>query len=289
MLADTRPACVLTTAGLAGGLPVPGGVPVLAVGDPGLAAELAGTGGAGPADADRREALRPGHPAYVIYTSGSTGRPKGVVVSHGSVAGLLGGARGRFGFGAGDAWTWFHSFAFDFSVWELWGALLHGGRLVVVSQELSRSPAELLGLLVREQVTVLCQTPSAFYQLVQADAGDGGAGRGLALRWVIFGGEALDVGRLQEWYARHDGAVPVLVNMYGITETTVHVTYLALDAGLAARSAAATPGGSPVGRPLANTRCYVLDRWLGPVPVGVAGELYVAGRGWPGGIWAGPG
>ncbi len=278
MLADAGPVCVLTTAGLAGALPWPGGVPVLAAGDPALAAELAAQRAGDLDDQDRTAPLRPGHPAYVIYTSGSTGQPKGVMVSHRSVAGLLGAARGRFGFGAGDAWTWFHSFAFDFSVWELWGALLHGGRIVVVSWDLARSPADLLGLLARERVRVLCQTPSAFYQLMQADAGASGPGRRLALRWVIFGGEALDAGRLREWYARHDGPVPVLVNMYGITETTVHVTYLALDARLAARSAGA-PGASPIGQPLANTRCYVLDRWLSPVPAGVTGELYVAGTG----------
>ncbi|MBD3003741.1 non-ribosomal peptide synthetase, partial [Streptomyces sp. 5-10] len=217
----------------------------------------------------------PDHPAYVIYTSGSTGTPKGVVVPHVNVARLLQAARDRFGFGDGDVWTWFHSHAFDFSVWELWGALLLGGRLVVVPFETSRAPQEFLRLLEREGVTVLSQTPSAFYQLLWAEAQHTPAGAGLALRTVVFGGEALDPGRLVEWYARHRGDTPVLVNMYGITETTVHVTSLELDAAMAGEELP----GSPVGRPLDNTRVFVLDGSLQPVPPGVVGELYVAGAG----------
>ena len=210
----------------------------------------------------------------MIYTSGSTGVPKGVVATHQGVTGLFAVTAERFCFGPDDVWTWFHSFAFDFSVWEMWGALLHGGTLVVVPFEVSRSPLGLLGLLSRQRVSVLCQTPAAFYQLMQADVHDREAGRGLALRWVVFGGEALETGRLEGWYAGHDGGSPVLVNMYGITESTVHVTYLELDPG-----SGAGPGGSPVGSPIGNTRCFVLDGWLGPVPAGSAGELYVAGAG----------
>ncbi|WP_245651978.1 AMP-binding protein, partial [Streptosporangium amethystogenes] len=135
------------------------------------------------------QGVLPGHPAYVIFTSGSTGRPKGVVVSQGSVTRLLASTREWFGFGGSDVWVLFHSYAFDFSVWELWGALLSGGRLVVVSFEVSRSPVEFLGLLVECGVTVLNQTPSAFYQLMAAERDLGGSG--LSLRYVIFGGEAL--------------------------------------------------------------------------------------------------
>ena len=185
---------------------------------------------------------------------------------------LFGGMREWPGLGAGGAWAWFHSFAFDFSVWEMWGALLHGGRLVVVPTGVSRSPRELLGLLAQQRVSVLCQTPSAFYQLMQADAEDPEAARGLALDWVVFGGEALDPGRLGQWYARHRDDGPVLVNMYGITETTVHVTYIALD-----ERAAGGAGGSLIGRPIPGLRVYVLDGWLQPAPAGVAGELFIGG------------
>ncbi|GLY50357.1 non-ribosomal peptide synthetase [Lentzea sp. NBRC 102530] len=198
--------------------------------------------------------LRPENPAYVIYTSGSTGKPKGVVVPHANVARLFSATDAWFGFGADDVWTLFHSYAFDFSVWELWGPLLHGGRLVVVPHEVSRSPREFAGLLARERVTVLNQTPSAFYQLIAERPRD------LCLRYVIFGGEALDVRKLSSW----DGPGE-LINMYGITETTVHVTW--------------TPADGTVGEPIPDLRVYVLDEDLRPVPPGVVGEMHVAGAG----------
>ncbi|SEG94853.1 amino acid adenylation domain-containing protein, partial [Thermomonospora echinospora] len=151
------------------------------------------------------------HPAYVIYTSGSTGRPKGVVVPHQNVVRLLKSTERWFGFGSDDVWTLFHSYAFDFSVWELWGSLLYGGRLVVVPFLTSRSPENFLELLAAERVTVLNQTPSAFYQLMAADRENPGSD--LALRYVVFGGEALELGRLEDWYSRHGDDAPVLVNM----------------------------------------------------------------------------
>ncbi|MFE1293092.1 amino acid adenylation domain-containing protein, partial [Streptomyces sp. NPDC058751] len=228
--------------------------------------------------------LRPEHPAYVIYTSGSTGRPKGVVVPHENVVRLFSATRHWFGFGPDDVWTLFHSYGFDFSVWELWGALLHGGRLVVVPYEVSRAPERFLRLLVDERVTVLSQTPSAFYQLMQADAEDSGLGDRLGLRYVVFGGEALELGRLREWYARHVDDAPVLVNMYGITETTVHVTHQVLDV-----QAVAGRPASLVGRGIPDLRVRVLDGALRPVPVGVAGELYVAGAGLARGYLGRPG
>ncbi|MGW4551986.1 amino acid adenylation domain-containing protein, partial [Streptomyces violaceorubidus] len=214
-----------------------------------------------------------GDPAYVIYTSGSTGRPKGVVVSHRQVGRLFSATGGWFGFGPGQVWTLFHSIAFDFSVWELWAPLLHGGRLVVVPFTVSRSPSDFLNLLVEERVTHLSQTPSAFYQLMQADAENPGLGDGLVLREVVFGGEALDLGRLTAWYARH-GERTRLVNMYGITETTVHVTYRPLDADVVAGSL-----GSFIGEPIPDLRLYVLDQALQPAAPGVTGEMYVAGPG----------
>ncbi|HZF12826.1 MAG TPA: amino acid adenylation domain-containing protein, partial [Thermoanaerobaculia bacterium] len=213
-----------------------------------------------------------GSAAYVIYTSGSTGRPKGVVVSHREVLRLFAATAPWFRFTAGDVWTLFHSYAFDFSVWELWGALLHGGRLVVVPRWLARAPDAFQALLAREGVTVLNQTPSAFYALIEADrAADAGAAE--SLRAVVFGGEALDPERLAPWFARH-GERTKLVNMYGITETTVHVTYRplgALDLG--------RPGGSPIGVPIPDLDTHVVDASLQPAPLGVPGELAVGGAG----------
>jgi len=211
--------------------------------------------------------------AYVIYTSGSTGTPKGVVVTHHNVVRLFTSTRDLFGFDERDVWTLFHSYAFDFSVWELWGALLHGGRLVVVPFEVSRSPDAFYALLERERVTVLNQTPSAFGGLARvATARD--ARRALALRLVIFGGEALDLRGLRPWFDRYGDTRPRLVNMYGITETTVHVTYRPLRA-----SDPDSAPGSMIGRPLPDLRLYVLDGRGQPAPVGVPGELYVGGAG----------
>ncbi|HVR99074.1 MAG TPA: amino acid adenylation domain-containing protein, partial [Thermoanaerobaculia bacterium] len=210
--------------------------------------------------------------AYVIYTSGSTGRPKGALVSHGNIVRLFDATQDWFGFGERDVWTLFHSYAFDFSVWEIWGALLYGGRLVVVPHEVSRSPEQFLDLLVRDKVTVLNQTPSAFTQLARVDGERGGVATDLRL--VVFGGEALDVAGLASWFDRHGDEKPLLVNMYGITETTVHVTYRPLRV-------ADTRGErrSVIGIPIPDLSLYVLDRAQQPAPIGVPGELVVGGAG----------
>ncbi|MFL6261096.1 MAG: amino acid adenylation domain-containing protein [Thermoanaerobaculia bacterium] len=218
--------------------------------------------------------IDPEQPAYVIYTSGSTGRPKGVVVSHRNVDRLLTATDAWFGFGPDDVWTLFHSYAFDFSVWEIWGALLYGGRLVVVPYWESRSPEAFYRLLREERVTVLNQTPSAFRQLLWAEeAVLGGEPSDLALRWVIFGGEALEPASLAPWFERHGDERPRLVNMYGITETTVHVTWRPLS------RADSSAGGSPIGAPIPDLSLFVLDPRLRPQPVGVPGELFVGGEG----------
>jgi amino acid adenylation domain-containing protein len=216
---------------------------------------------------------KPDNLAYVIYTSGSTGKPKGALITHRNVTRLFSSTEAWFGFGADDVWTLFHSYAFDFSVWEMWGALLCGGRLVIVPQEVSRSPKEFASLIARERVTVLNQTPSAFRQLLPylTDSMDPGA---LSLRYVIFGGEALDLQMLKPWFDRQSDRTPRIVNMYGITETTVHVTYKPIiEADLDA------PSGSVIGRPIPDLKLYLLDSHLEPVPRGVAGEIYVGGAG----------
>ncbi|UED85076.1 non-ribosomal peptide synthase/polyketide synthase [Streptomyces profundus] len=272
MLDDARPRLTLTTTDFGTEL-APG--PRLVLDAPVVTGRLAGLPTRNVTDDDRPAPLTPDHPAYVIYTSGSTGRPKGVLVPHRNVVRLFRATDPWFGFGPDDVWTLFHSAAFDFSVWELWGPLLHGGRLVVVPFDVSRSPREFRRLLATERVTVLNQTPSAFYQLIQADAEaatDPGAGE-LALRTVVFGGEALDPGRLAPWYERHRGDAPQLVNMYGITETTVHVSYLPVT------PEAAAGGGSLIGRGIPDLRIYALDAALRPVPPGIVAELYVAGAG----------
>ncbi|MFD8009967.1 amino acid adenylation domain-containing protein [Streptomyces sp. NPDC058955] len=271
ILGDARPELLVTTRAVAARLPDDGRPRVL-LDDPGTRAELASYASHDVRDSERTVPLTGAHPAYVIYTSGSTGRPKGVVVAHRNVLSLFSSARTVFDFGPQDVWTLFHSYAFDFSVWEIWGALLHGGRLVVVPSGVARSPESFLALLASEGVTVLNQTPSAFYQLMRAERDAPGLGGELALRYVVFGGEALDLGRLAPWYERHGDEAPRLVNMYGITETTVHVTHLPLTAKLVADAP-----GSLIGVGLPNMEVYLLDRTMRPVPAGITGEIYVGG------------
>src|SRR5499425_2678179 len=266
MLADAGAAVLVTHSGLRDRVDAPN---VRRLELDSEAAAIAAHPKSAPADV-----LQPHNLAYVIYTSGSTGTPKGVAITHQNVVRLFGATEHLFRFDARDVWSLFHSFAFDFSVWEIWGPLLHGGRLVIVSYSISRSPGEFLTLIAREGVTILNQTPSAFYQLMQAEREHPELGRMLVLRHVIFGGEALDVRRLEDWYERHLDSAPALVNMYGITETTVHVSHILLD-----RHLALTASGNLIGRGIPNLRIYVLDGCLEPVPVGVVGELYIAGAG----------
>ncbi|WP_281174023.1 non-ribosomal peptide synthetase [Andreprevotia chitinilytica] len=260
MLADAQPRLVLTQTPLLASLPA--GIATFTLDDGAL--------GAYP-DTNPAPLAGPDHLAYVIYTSGSTGKPKGALLPHRNVLRLFAATDHWFGFGERDVWTLFHSFAFDFSVWEIWGALLHGGKLVVVPQAVARDPAQCHALLQREGVTVLNQTPSAFQQLVQVDSDVAGATLP-DLRYVIFGGEALNRAALAPWFVKHGDAQPALINMYGITETTVHVTYQPLAADETAAPAS-------VGKAIPDLGAHILDAHLNPVPQGVAGELYIAGAG----------
>ncbi len=223
-------------------------------------------------EAPRPAAVHPDQAAYVIYTSGSTGRPKGVVVSHRNVVRLFDATATWLGPGPGDVWTLFHAFAFDFSVWEIFGALLHGGRLIVVPWVTSRSPEEFVTLLVDRGVTVLSQTPSAFKLLVSHLA-DPRTPPLPALRLVVFGGEALPFDVLAPFVARA-GNRARLVNMYGITETTVHVTQRPIDP-----VDTVLVQGSHIGVPLADLAVRLLDSAGAPVPDGQSGEICVAGPG----------
>ena len=260
ILDEARPPVVVAPARLADRIP-PGPTVVRVGGRSPTRPEPVRDRGAGPDD-----------PAYVIFTSGSTGRPKGVEVTHRNVTRLFTATEPWFGFGPDDVWSLFHSPSFDFSVWEFWGALLYGGRLVLVPRAVTRTPVEFLRLLRREGVTVLNQTPSAFYQLIRADeAHPGGVP---SLRLAIFGGEALSLAALRPWVERHGAAAPRLVNMYGITETTVHVTYRPITEG-----DLSGPPVSPIGHPIPDLSVYLLGPDQRPVPLGEIGEMFVGGPG----------
>ncbi len=265
MLEDSAPAVLLLQG--RGAALAAGAIPVLDL-DTGAAAWAAESD----ANPDRAATgLEPHHLAYIIYTSGSTGAPKGVMVEHANVVRLMSATQPWYRFDSTDVWTLFHSYAFDFSVWELWGALAYGGRLVVVPHAIARSPRDFHRLLCDQGVTVLNQTPSAFRQLVAAQADEPGVHR---LRHVIFGGEALEVPTLRPWFERERNAATQLVNMYGITETTVHVTYRPIAPAEALRF-----GASPIGRRIPDLRLVILDEQMRPAPIGVEGELYVGGAG----------
>ncbi|MGB8386580.1 amino acid adenylation domain-containing protein, partial [Mycobacterium sp.] len=260
MLADAAPIAAITTGGLRGRLDGHD-LAVIDVDDPRIDTYPCTALPAPAAD----------EIAYIIYTSGTTGVPKGVGVPHRNVTQLLESLDADLEL-AGQVWTQCHSLAFDYSVWEIWGALLHGGRLVVVPESVAGSPEDLHALLVNEQVSVLSQTPAAFYALQTADALQPELGPQLKLQTVVFGGEALEPQRLRPWLHNHPG-LPRMINMYGITETTVHASFREIV------GADADSTVSPIGVPLAHLGFFVLDGWLRPVPAGVTGELYVAGRG----------
>ncbi|SFI38015.1 amino acid adenylation domain-containing protein [Pseudomonas syringae] len=260
-LGDSTPVALLSQRSVQQALP-DSGVPLIYLDDTDLLDESV---------SNPMVSVQPSDLAYVIYTSGSTGLPKGVMVEHRNVARLFSATQDWFGFNEQDVWAQFHSFAFDFSVWEIWGALLHGGRLLIVPQLVSRSPEDFHELLCSAGVTVLSQTPSAFRQLIAAQ---GEKEQTHSLRQVIFGGEALETAMLKPWYARNVNTGTQLVNMYGITETTVHVTYYPLQPEDVQRV-----GASPIGKRIPDLQLYLLDAHGEPVPAGVIGELYVGGAG----------
>lgn len=222
--------------------------------------------------AERKPAdnVTPSDLAYIIYTSGTTGQPKGVMVEHRNVINLFTCTDELYHFNHQDVWTLFHSYTFDFSVWEIWGALLFGGKLLVPDADTVKDTDVFYDLCIKESVTVLNQTPSAFYQFIEVAKDK--ASRLNALRYVIFGGEALNFTQLKPWYQLYKDDQPCLINMYGITETTVHVTYKKLvadDLGAA----------SLIGSALPSYTSYLLNPALRPVPAGVVGELYIGGYG----------
>lgn len=213
--------------------------------------------------------ISPNQLAYVIYTSGSTGKPKGVLLEHQNVSRLMTVTAADYQFNQQDVWCLFHSYVFDFSVWEIWGALAYGGKLFIPSKAEVQDTETFVRLCQQQQLTVLNQTPSAFYNFSEQAQKQQ---RISSLRYVIFGGEALNLNQLRSWFDYYGDSQPLLVNMYGITETTVHVTYKALrQQDISAQSA--------IGKPLADLQTYVLDDYLQPVPVGVIGELYISGAG----------
>ncbi len=273
MFDDARPVVVLAEERLLANLPL-GGVEAICVDRdwPTIARE---------STANLEPASAPENLAYMIYTSGSTGKPKGVMVAHANFVRLLDATKRWFEFSDKDVWSLFHTYSFDVSVWEMWGCLLTGGRLVIVPYWVSRSPQEFHALLAGERVTVLCQTPVAFYQLIEVEKA--GAAPLTALRYVILAGEALNFGNLKHWLERHGDAQPQIINMYGPTEAAVYATYRKLEAADIEKETR-----SLIGVPVTDANIYILDAKKRPVPPGVAGELYIAGAGVGRGYWNEP-
>lgn len=220
-------------------------------------------------------ARRNSDPAYVIYTSGSTGHPKGCLVAQKNVVALLDQAKHHFDFRADDIWIQAHSNSFDFSVWEIYGALLNGAQLIVPSVDDVRNAQSFRQMLEQYRVTILNQTPAAFYNLVEVEKDCSSHRLSDHLRMVVFGGDQLLTPPLRPWCQWYDPERIALVNMYGITETTVHVTYHRLS--LAEIEGAS--GSCLIGTPLPRVDVYVLNSQRELQPIGIPGEIYVGGSG----------
>jgi amino acid adenylation domain-containing protein len=260
MCEDSRPCCVLCD----DPTPLPDGVPLIQLGE--LEA------GNDDVEHDAEIAASVADLAYIIYTSGSTGRPKGVMVTHQNVIALLDCALPFFDVGPEDRWSLFTSHSFDVSVWEMWMSIVTGGTAVAVPADVARSPDAFVQLLAEQRVTVLNQVPSIFRHVSAAYVRAGAPQ--LALRYVIFAGETLDRSAIRNFLAAAPTAAPAWINMYGITETTVHATWKRLDsADLDA------DGATPIGCPLPHLRCFLLDDARRPVRKGDVGELWLSGEG----------
>ena len=207
--------------------------------------------------------------AYIIYTSGTTGKPKGVLIQHRNVVRLLINDKNPFDFNSRDIWTMFHAYSFDFSVWEMYGPLLNGGKLILVDHETARNTNVFHHLLKRETVTVLNQTPAAFYNLSFLEVNS--PATELHLRYVIFGGDVLSPGKLRHFKEKYPATA--LINMYGITETTVHVTFKRIE------TQDIENGISNVGVPIPTLCIFILGNNLTLLPIGASGEIYVGGQG----------
>jgi amino acid adenylation domain-containing protein len=213
--------------------------------------------------------------AYIIYTSGTTGKPKGCMISHKNVVRLLKNDKHPFDFGARDVWIMAHSFCFDFSVWEIYGALLYGGRLVIPGWGSIRDTGIFLSMIKKQKVTVLNQTPLSFYNLAAEEKKSASKTLDQHLRYVIFGGDRLTPAYLKDWVQRYPLTGIRLINMFGITETTVHVTYYQIKE----EDIFSSQQSSPIGAAIPETSVYIFDNHLHLVPVGVTGEIYVGGSG----------
>jgi amino acid adenylation domain-containing protein/FkbM family methyltransferase len=265
IIEDCKPAAVLVRTA-ATEVQAPPGVRLIAMNEPAIWVDQSES------DLDAVQiGIVPSHLAYVSYTSGSTGRPKGVMVEHRNVTRLFAAAAAAHRFDEHDVWTWCHSYAFEFSVCELFGALLHGGKVIVVQQMSELSPQEFYHLICKEGVTVLNQTPGEFQQLTTAQRGSAAH----RLRLIMLSGEALDASILDRWYARHKSNGTVLVNMYGVAEATVFVS----SQEVLSDGSTSAGGLTPIGRPVADLSVYILDNRGEPVPIGVQGELHVGGPG----------